>query len=39
MAKIKALCHYFDLIVKGFVETSEIIRGYRMPISEAQERV
>ena len=39
MAKKKALRHYFDLIVKGFVEISEIIRGYRMPISDAQERV
>ena len=38
MAKKKALRHYFDLIVKVFVEISEIIRGYRMPISDLQEQ-
>ena len=38
MAKKKALRHYFNLIVKVFVEISGIIRGYRMPITEAQER-
>ena len=38
MAKKKALRHYFDLIVKVFVEISEIIRDYRMPISDLQEQ-
>ena len=38
MAKKKALRHYFDLAVKVFVEISEIIRGYGMPISGFQER-
>ena len=38
MAKKKALRHYFDLIVKVYVEISEIIRGYQMPISDFQER-
>ena len=38
MTKKKALRHYFDLTVKVFVEISEIIRGYQMPVSDTQER-
>ena len=38
MTKRKALRHYFDLIVKVFVEMSEIIRGYQMPVSDTQEQ-
>ena len=38
MAKKKALRHYFDLIVKVFAGISQINRGYRMPISDLQER-
>ena len=38
MAKKKALRHYFDLTVKVFVEILEIIGGYQMPISDAQEQ-